>query len=685
MLSASSSQEESIEMKITNLLEQLTIEEKCSLLHGSSFFNIEGIERLGIPGFKMCDGPHGVRNGKGVTAFPVSIALAATWDPDYMEIVGSAYGKEFKGLGLNMALGPAVDLGRDPRNGRASETFGEEPYLGGKVFAAFTRGAQKMNLIACAKHFLAQSHDGTRNIANPKIDERSLREFYGLAFRMLVQEGEVYSVMSSYNLANDVHCSQNDDILNQMLRNEWGFQYFVVSDWWGTYDVAEKLINAGLDVEMPENGKFNELQAAVLKGTVSKNTLDNSVRRVLRSRFKSGIMDLMKEKGDLTDVNSPETQRINLEAAKKSIVLLKNQNILPLKKGGKIALIGPNADSLPLTSFGSSEITNPAYKITTKQGISLVAPNSKVIYEKGCDINSQDTTGFEPAIAAAKEAEVVIFVGGLDSTQEGEAYDERSGLDRTGNSVMLPGKQSELIKELAAANPNLVVVLQSGGMVSIPAETLGKIKGLVYAWYCGNEGGHAIAQILFGDYNPGGKLPIAMPVDDSQLPLWDDFDFTHDLIDGFGYRRFDKTNEKPLFNFGHGLSYTKFGYENIKFSSHEIDGKTGVVVSVDLVNEGDREGSEVAQLYLSSQISVPMPVKQLRGFKRVNLLPGEKKTIQFELGPYELCYWSIELKHYYVEKGKYSVLVGTSSDNLKLFGDFNVTSDYKIPYPEKII
>lgn len=439
-------------------------------------------------------------------------------------------------------------------------------------------------------------------------------------------------------------------------------------------------MNAGLDMEMPDNYRFNGLQDAVKNNKISIDTLNMAVRRTMRSKIKSGMMDNSIPNVNPVDINSPENNLISLEAGKKSIVLLKNtNNILPLRKTGTIALIGPNADNLPITSFGSSEIDNPPYKISTKQGIESVAPSLIVRYEKGCDINSADTSRFQAAKIAATGADAVIFVGGLDKTQEGEAYGERSGMDRTGSSVMIPDKQQQLIEELASVNPNLIVVLQSGGIVSV-GSAINSIKGLIYAWYCGNDGGNAIAQILFGDYNPGGKLPIAMPMNDAQLPSWNNLDFTNDMIAGFGYRRFDKTGEKPIFNFGHGLSYTTFEYKNLQVSKDSVEGKNGLDVSVEVTNTGNLDGDEVAQLYLSQTVSVPMPNKQLRGFKRISLAKGETKTVHFQLTPYELCYWSTANKHYFVEKGKYTASVGGSSDNLTLKINFEVISDYIIPY-----
>jgi beta-glucosidase len=676
-------QTKDIESQITNLISQMTLEEKVNMLHGSSMFESPGVERLGISRFHMSDGPHGVREGKKVTAFPTTIALAATWDIDICTQVGESYGREHRGAGTNMALGPTVDIGHDPRNGRASETIGEEPYLGGKLMAAFTRGAQSTKLITCMKHFMAQNHDGDREKTCPIMDERTMREFYGLSFRIVVQEAKPYSIMSSYNLVNNIHTSQNKDILIQMLRNEWGYENFVVSDWWGTYDEASILMNSGLDMEMPDNSRFNGLKEAVNNGKITQDTLNMAIRRTLRARFKSGMMDPNTPKGNPEDINSPKHQKINLEAGKKAMILLKNtDNILPLKKSGKISLIGPNADKLPVAAYGSSEIQDPAYLVTVKQGIKNIASDVEINYIQGCGINDNNKAQFDKATNAAKNSDFVIFVGGLDNSQEGEAYGEREKKDRTGNSVMLPKIQIDLINELSKANSNLIVVLFSGGVVSL-GTSVNNIKGLIYAFYCGNECGNAVAQTIFGDNNPAGRMPICMPTGDNQLPAWNNLNFTNDMIAGYGYRRFDTTGEKPIFNFGFGLSYTTFSYANLQIAKDPETGKTGkttYTVSVDVTNTGKLGGDEVIQLYLTAKVSVDMPKKQLRGFKRLYFNAGETKKITLELSPYELSYWSIEKKHYFVEKGEYTIWVGGSSDNLQLTSSFKIDDDYIIPY-----
>ena len=668
------------EEKIDWLIGQMTVTEKISQLHGIWWMDTADNTRLGIPGFKMADGPHGVRDGKA-TAFPVGIAVAATWDPELAERLGVALGEEFRGKGRNQALGPCLDITRDPRNGRSPESGGEEPYLIGKIGTALVRGIQSTQAIATAKHFAATNHQTDRQCecTNRWIDARTWRELYGLPFRMAVQQGGAWSVMNAYNWINERPCSANYELLTRMLRDEWGYRYYVISDWGSIYTPAAEAINAGCDLEMPHTpGKYpGELPGAIISGTVSTETLDEAVRRVLRTKFAAGLMDEYPL-GNPDDVCSQEHRALALEVAQKSIVLLKNEdNILPLDKTGPItiALIGPSANVARLDGTGSS-VVDPCYAYTPKQGIENRTAGFPVsiIYAQGCDINSNDTSGFAAAIAAAEQADVVVFVGGLDNTQEGE------GLDRASGSVQLPGKQQELIDALAAVNPNLIVVLESGGIVALD-QSIGNIKGLIYAFYPGLEGGNAIADVLFGNVNPGGKLPVTMPRNDDQLPDWGDLDFTNDVVDGFGYRRSDSQGWSPQYTFGYGLSYTTFGYGNLTVTPTSAPGGTPILVSVDVTNTGGRTGDEVVQLYLSvdfadpsAEAFVPMPVKQLRGFKRVTLEPGQTKTVTFTLGLDELAFWSVPDDSFRVEAGTYTVRVGGSSDNLPLSGTFRLTS-----------
>ena len=664
------------EKTIDRVIAQMTMTEKIEQLHGVDWMDTADNTRLGIPGFRTSDGPHGLRGGQS-TSFPVGIAMAATWDPELLERVGVAMGKEFRGRGENQMLGPCLDITRDPRNGRSPESSGEEPYLAGKLGAALVRGIQATQAVATAKHFAATNHQQDRRNADHIVDARTWREFYGLPFRMAVQQGGAWSIMSAYNWIDRRPSSANYELLTRILRDEWGYQYSVISDWGSIYTSAAEAINAGCDLEMPHTpGNYpQELPDAFANGEVRADTLDGAVKRVLRTKLAAGLLDDYPP-GDPSDVCSQEHRTLALEVAQKSMVLLKNEgDILPLDRDelDSIALIGPSADVAQLDGRGSS-VVEPCYAVTPRQGMENRAAGVTIHYAKGCDINSDDTSGFPAAIEAARNSDVVVFVGGLDDTQEGEE------LDRSSGSVQLPRQQQSLINELAAVNPNLIVVLESGGIVALE-DCFDDIKGLIYGFYPGQEGGNAIADILFGDVNPGGKLPVTMPRNDDQLPAWNDLDFTNDVVDGFGYRRFDSLGLSPQYAFGYGLSYTTFEYDNLTVTPMSASGDTPILVSVDVTNTGEIAGDEVVQLYLSAEFVdpkardvVPMPVKQLSGFKRVTLAPGQTKSVIFTLGTEELSFWSISDNGFRVEAGTYIVRVGGSSDNLPLSGAFELSS-----------
>jgi len=660
------------------LIAAMTVVEKIDQLHGIDWMDTVDNILLGIPGLGMGDGLHGLRGGPA-TSFPVGIAMAATWDPDLIERVGIAMGKEFRGRGRNVALAPCVDINRDPRNGRSPESGGEEPLLIGKMGAALTRGIQVTQAIATPKHFAASNHQQNRRDADHRINARTLREFYGLPFRMAVQQGGAWSIMNAYNWINGYPSSANCELLTTILRDEWGFAYSVMSDWGSIYTEAPQALEAGCDFEMPHKpGKYaTELPKAVAGGKVSMDSLDRAVRHILRTKVSAGLLGDYPP-GNPDDVCSQEHRDLALEVAQKSIVLLKNEvSILPLDRSqiDSIALIGPSADVAQLDGIGSS-VVEPCYTYTPRQGIENRAPGVTINYAKGCDINSSDTSGFPAAIDAAKNSDVVVFVGGLDGTQEGEERDRASG------SVQLPGQQQVLINELAAVNPNLIVVMESGGIVALE-QCIDNVKGLIYAFYPGQEGGNAIADVLVGNVNPGGKLPVTMPRTDAQLPAWDDLDFSNDLVDGFGYRRFDGLGLTPRYAFGFGLSYTTFEYGNLTVTPTMAKGKPEIIVNVDVTNTGEMTGDEVVQLYLSTEFAdqeasalVPMPIKQLRGFERITLAPGQTDSVTFALGPEELSFWSTSDDSFRVEAGAYTVRVGGSSDDLPLSGVIELTSSF---------
>ncbi|MFA6438112.1 MAG: glycoside hydrolase family 3 C-terminal domain-containing protein, partial [Bacteriovoracaceae bacterium] len=541
-----------IEDRITTLLSQMTMEEKIAQLHQAGSFNTADNERLKIPGFIMADGPHGVRDGRA-TSFPVGIGMAAMWDRDVAYRIGVAMGKEFRGKGKHQALGPALDLDRDPRNGRSAETGGEDPYLTAQTTTAVTKGIQSTPTIATIKHFNVNHRENGRMTNNIIASKRMLTETNGLTFRTAVQEGGAFCVMNAYNLINGEKCAENSYLLTTILRDYWGFPFYVVSDWGSIWD-TKKAITAGCDIEMGSNLYSVDLPYLVFNNLVSEETINRSVRRVLRTKLLTGMLDYQPE-GDPADVNSIAHQQLCLEAARKSIVLLKNENsILPLSKNSisKLALIGPSAAITQLDGGGSAYVT-PFYSVSPKQGIESKLSASNVVYARGCDISDYDTSAFGSARSAAASADVVVFVGGLDPSQESE------GMDRIGGSINLPVIQQDLIKTLAQVNSKLIVVIYSGGICGV-MNSIRAMKGLLYAFYPGQESGNALADILFGDVNPSGKLPVTMPLATGLLPTWGE-NINEGL--GGGYRWFDDKSYPVQFAFGTGLSYTTFSYSNL--------------------------------------------------------------------------------------------------------------------------
>ncbi len=666
---ATSRAQQTIEERISALISQMTTEEKIKQVHQQGSFNTEDNTRLNIPGFVMADGPHGVRDGNA-TSFPVGIGMASSWDVELAGRIGVAMGKEFRGKGKHQGLGPCLDLDRDPRNGRSPETGGEDPYLCAQITTAVVKGMQTTPTIATIKHYNGNSRENGRMTNNVVVSKRLLMEHYGLAFRTAVQQGGAFSVMNAYNLINGQKCAENPTLLTTILKNWWGFPCYVVSDW-GSIWSSELAIEAGCDICMGSDNYKNDLPSLVDGGQVSLAVLDAAVRRILRTKFLSGMMDSYYPPGNPADVNCKEHQDLCLEAGKKSLVLLKNEgNVLPLSKGvTKVAVIGPNAAVCRVDARGSSYVS-PFYSISPQAGIVAKIGTSAVAYAKGCDVNSADTSGFAQAATAAAGADAVVFCGGLDENQEGE------GADRATGSIDLPGKQLDLINRLASVNPNLIVVLYSGGVCGID-RSVNNIKGLIQAFYPGQESGNALADVLFGDDNPGGKLPVTWPKTDAQLPAWND-DFNDD--DGCGYRWFDKQRIVPQFPFGFGLSYTTFAYSNLTVSPSTVLPGEPVNVSVDVTNTGLMDGDEIVELYLTDvQPSVQMPDKQLKGFKRVHLAVGQTATVTLTLTADELYYFSEAYGDFEIDPGEFRVKVGGSSDNLPLEASFQVIDGVRKP------
>lgn len=670
-----------LELRLDTLLGKMSMQEKIEQL----YYQTDGNARLGIPQFKGSDGPHGIGNkAKGFSSFPVTIAMAATWDPLLITRVGRAIAEEQAARGRDRIAGPTLDLLIDPRIGRAPETIGEDPFLGGRISAAFVLGQNTTSVFGTIKHYNLNSYEINRRTNNYLIDERSLVEFYGMHWKRTIQYGGAVSVMCAYNWINGDKCAENAYLIKDLLRDHWGFNYYTMSDW-GGFASTKKALDAELDFCEGNDLYIKELPKGVANALFDSSLVNRAAKNVLRTKIISGMIDGVPLT-PAAKIDSKEHRELVYESGLKSLVLLKNEKgILPLhkEKQNAIALLGPNAAFLPLDGNSSSKVS-PSYRITVADAVKKIVGTDKVHYAKGCNINDTDTSQFADAIEAARRSEYVLFIGGLDSTIEGEGYfidkaaDEKGGgklnrPDRPSQTVLLPGLQNELINEIAKVNPNIILVVISGGTCSV-TPVIKNVKGLLYAFYPGQEGGRAIADVLFGNYNPSGKLPATIPKTDEQIiPI--SADFRNLVAKGIGYRWFDKQKIQPEFAFGSGISYTSFEYSNIHISNP--DGNIGDVIDIsfDLKNTGKIQGEEVAQLYLSTGKIVPdltMPEKQLRGFQKVLLLPGESKKLVFSLTPEEFYIFNQSTKSYEVPSGEYTAMIGGASDRLPLKVDFKL-------------
>lgn len=656
---------QTLEQRIDSLLGQMTLAEKILQLHKEGGMNTQDNNRLGIPGFVMADGPHGVRDGLA-TSFPVGIAMAATWDTELAFQVGQAMGKEFRGKGKHQMLGPAMDMTRDPRNGRTPESGGEDPYLNAMINSFVTQGVQSTPVLATIKHYNGKHKQNNRTNNNYIFTQRLLMEHYGLNFRKSVQDGGAFSVMSAYNLIDGDQAAESYNLLTYILRRQWGFPFYVVSDWGGIKN-SRKALLAGNDICMGSDHYQNDLLALVNSGQLSVAAIDGAVRNVLRTKIVSGMMDYYPT-GSPNDLNSPAHQQLNLEAGMKSLVLLKNKNnILPVNKDTiqSVAVIGPNANVMRTDGTGSSWV-EPFYNISPRKGIENILGVSKVLYAEGCTIAGGFSTDYSEALQKAAQSQVVFFFGGLDPTQEGE------GLDRANGSIELPGQQRQMINALTAVNPNVVVVIVSGGITGADSY-IENVKALMQAFYPGQEGGNAIAKVLFGEYNPSGKLPVTIPKNDAQLgALITDFDFRNDF--GCGYRWFDRMEYIPRFAFGFGLSYSSFAFSDFTILTPSVEAGKRIKAQITVSNLSSRGGTETVQLYLSrSSSSVYRDIKSLVAFKKIYIAAGESETVTFELQPDDLYYFDETAGVYAIEPGNYILRAGNSSDNLPLQGQFTLT------------
>ncbi|HEY5346256.1 MAG TPA: glycoside hydrolase family 3 C-terminal domain-containing protein, partial [Verrucomicrobiae bacterium] len=611
------------------------------------------------------------------TAMPAGICLAATWNPELGFSEGEAIGQEARWRGKDIMLGPGVNILRTPLCGRNFEYLGEDPFLSGVMCSGYIRGEQSQDISSCVKHFALNNQETDRGTINVEVGERALREIYLPAFKAAVQEGGVWSVMGAYNQLRGQHCCENDYLLNKILKAEWGFKGLVMSDWDGAHDTRECALN-GLDLEMGTEKKYDDFYLAqpylnLLKsGDLPMAGLDEKVRRNLRVMFVTHVFDAGRKTGSL---NTAAHQTIARRVAEEGIVLLKNENhTLPLDaiKLKTIAVIGENATRLHAHGGDSSGI-KAFYEINPLDGIVKRAGEKvNVIYSEGYQKNGGADLA-ERAVAAAKSADVVIYIGGLNHDKGLDC----EGADR--KDMNLPYGQDELIQKIVAANPKTIVVLE-GTMVEMDS-WLGKVPALLQAWYPGMEGGNALAKVLFGDVNPSGKLPATFPKKLSDTPAfafgagaYPGTNGTVTYAEGLlvGYRWFDAKNIEPQFPFGFGLSYTTFKYSDLKLIPG--DGTNGIVTAqFEIENTGKVAGAEVAQLYVHQKNPTLMrPEKELKGFKKVFLKPGEKQTVSIPLKQAAFEYYDDGKKAWVADNDSFEILIGSSSRDLRLRDNFKL-------------
>jgi beta-glucosidase len=654
-----------VEQRIDALLAQMTLDEKLAQMHGTGFG--PGIartaknDRLGIPGFAMVDGPRGVGVVAGnATAFPVGAARGATWDEALEAHVGEAVGAEARAKGASVILAPTINMLRHPFWGRAQETYGEDTFHLGRMGTAYVVGAQR-HVIANPKHFALNSIENTRFNVDVSVDERTLREVYLPHFRETVQRGHAASVMSAYNKVNGQYCGQNVHLLHDVLKGDWGFEGFVESDWiLGTRSTVPA-VTAGLDIEMPSASYYGPpLADAVTAGQVPQAVIDAAVRRILRVQLCFRL-DSDPPVIDPTQVESPEHLALARQVAREAIVLLKNAGgALPLGAGVQsIAVVGALAGVANLGDLGSSSVV-PTQSVTPLAGIQARAGSATVTYLPSAPLSPSDQ-----AVVAAADA--VVVVAGLDHRDEGE------GLITIGDrkSLALPRDQDALIASVAALNPRTVVVLEGSGAMLLP--WLDDVGAVLMAWYPGVQGGNAIADVLFGDVAPSGKLPVTFPRVEADLPPFDSaslavvYDYWH------GYRYLDRNGVAPEFPFGFGLSYTTFRYDNLTVSPGTTSRFGRVRITADVTNTGTVAADEVAQLYVSAEGSaVDRAVRELKGFARVHLDPGATRTVAFDLRAADLAFWDVGAGRFSVEPIHYRVAVGSSSRDLPLEGSVTI-------------
>ena len=667
-------------MDIKKLVEEMTLEEKAGLCSGADFWHTKTVDRLNVPASMVSDGPHGLRKQDeksdhlGVNdsikavCFPTACATASSFDRELLTSLGEALGDECQAENVSVILGPAVNIKRSPLCGRNFEYFSEDPYLAAEMAGSHIKGVQSKEVGTSLKHFLANNQEHRRMTSDSVIDERTLREIYLAAFEGAVKTGKPWTVMCSYNKINGTYGSENRRYLTDILRDEWGFDGYVMSDWGAVNDRVAGVI-AGLDLEMPSSGGVNDarLMEAVRDGRLKEEVLDQAVTRILT------IVDryLKNRKPDTVwDKNAHHELARKMEG--ECAVLLKNQGILPLSDSDEVAFIGYFAAHPRYQGGGSSHINS-----TRVESAAEAAKDKGVIYAQGYEIDADqmNNTLLEEAVAVAKKVKAAVIFAGLPDSFESEGY------DRT--HMAMPECQNALIEAVAAAQPNTVVVLHNGSPIEMP--WIDKVKGVLEAYLGGQAVGGAVIDILYGHVNPSGKLAETFPIKLEDNPSYlyyggekDRAEYREGVF--VGYRYYDKKKMDVLFPFGHGLSYTTFEYSNIKADKSAMKDDETVTVSLDVTNTGKVKGKEVVQIYVEAPDSqVIRPVRELREFAKVELEPGETKTVAFTLGKRAFSYYHVELKDWFVQTGAYLIHAASSSRDLRQMISVYVESTGKEP------
>lgn len=651
---------------LKELISQMTLEEKAGMCSGLDFWHLKGVERLGIPSVMVSDGPHGLRKqdqeadhlgiNESIKAvcFPPAVLSACSFDRELLEKLGEVVGDEAQATDLSVVLGPAVNIKRSPLCGRNFEYYSEDPYLAGEAAAAFINGVQSRHVGTSIKHFAANNQEFNRMSASSEVDERTMREIYLPAFETAVKKSQPYTVMCSYNRINGTYASENPWLLTKVLRDEWGFEGYVMSDWGAVNDRVEGL-KAGLELEMPASGGINdaEIVKAVQEGTLDEAVLDRAVERILNIVFE--YVDNRKEQPLTLEKDHEFAQHV----AEESIVLLKNEAVLPLEEQENVAFIGGFVKNPRYQGGGSSHVNS--FKVTSAWD--ALTEKENVIYAEGfsSETDVYDEKLAAEAIEAAKQADKAVVFAGLPESFESEGYDRKH--------MHLPECQNKLIAEIVKAQPNTIVVLHNGAAVEMP--WLKDVKGLVEAYLGGQAVGQAEANILYGNVNPSGKLAETLPIKLEDNPSYlnfgdgDKVEYSEGIF--VGYRYYDKKKMEVAFPFGYGLSYTTFEYSNVKTDKDTLTEGETLQVSVDVTNTGDKFGKEIVQLYVADKTeAIRRPEKELKGFEKVALNPGETKRVTFTVDKRSLAWYNTEIQDWYAASGAYELLIAASSQDVRL-------------------